>query len=294
MHTDEQPTSVDLVRRLVAAQHPQWAGLPVRPVDSSGTVHALYRLGEDLVVRLPRVDGAEREQAVDRDWLPRLAPYLPLAVPEQVATGEADDCFPHTWSVCRWLEGSNPGDGLPFAGAAGDLGGFVTALSGIRGGDGPPADGSMAAGRGRHPGESDALVRRSIAEAGSRIDGPAATRAWEQACAAPAYDGEPVWVHGDLLPGNLLARDGRLTAVIDWGAFGSGDPAVDLLPAWSLLDAAARPAYREIVGAHDATWLRGRGWGLYVALSAIPYYWRTNPPFVALALRMLRELLPAG
>ena len=291
MHEDEQPTSVGLVRRLVAAQHPRWVHLPVRPVDSAGTVHALYRLGDDLVVRLPRVDGAAREQVVDRDWVPRLAPYLPLAVPEQVAVGEPDDGYPFSWSVCRWIDGSNPGPGLPLHDAAGDLGRFVAALSGIRGQDGPPADGSMAAGRGRHPRGSDEFIRRSITGAGTRIDRFAATRAWAAACSAPAYDGDPVWVHGDLLPGNLLARDGRVTAVIDWGAFGSGDPAVDLLPAWSLLDAATRPAYREIVGADDATWLRGRGWGLYVALSAIPYYWRTNPPFVALALRMLRELL---
>ena len=290
MHPDEQPTSVDLVRRLVGCQHPWWVDLPITPVHSSGTVHALYRLGDDLVVRLPRVHGAGREQTVDRDWLPRLSAHLPLAVPEQVAVGEPDDAYPFTWSVCRWLAGENPGHGLPLLPAARDLGRFVAALSGVRGDDGPPADGSMSADRGRHPAATDGFIRSSIDEAGTRIEGRAASRAWDAACAAPAYDGEPLWVHGDLLPGNL-AREGRISAVIDWGAFGSGDPAVDLLPAWSLLDAASRPAYREIVGADDATWLRGRGWGLYVALSAIPYYWETNPPFVALAQRMLRELL---
>ena len=146
MHPDEQPTSVDLVRRLVAAQFPAWAGLPVAPVTSSATIHALYRLGDDLVARLPRLDHTDRQARLDRDWLPRLSPYLPLAVPEQVALGAPGEGYPFTWSVCRWLEGGEPGPDLDQDHAARSLGAFVAALSGIRGADGP-----LASVHGEHP-----------------------------------------------------------------------------------------------------------------------------------------------
>jgi aminoglycoside phosphotransferase (APT) family kinase protein len=291
MHPDEQPTSVDLVRRLVAAQFPAWAGLPVVPVTSSATIHALYRLGDGLVARLPRLDHSDRQARLDRDWLPRLAPYLPLAVPEQVALGAPGEGYPFTWSVCRWLAGGEPGPDLDQDHAARSLGAFVSALSGIRGSDGPPADGSMPAERGVHVRVQDDDVRSHLAELGDRVDGQRLTAAWEGALAAPAYDGTPVWVHGDLLPGNLLARDGRLTAVIDFGAFGSGDPAIDLVPAWTLLDAPARAVFREAVGCDAATWTRGRGWALSIGVGGYSYYRRTNPAFAAMAHRTIGRVL---
>ena len=160
-----------------------------------------------------------------------------------------------------------------------------------RGADGPPADGSMPAGRGVHVRVQDDDVRAYLAELGDRVDGASLTAAWEDAVAAPAYDGAPVWVHGDLLPGNLLVDGGRLSGVIDFGALGTGDPAPDLLPLWCVVPPGERAAFREGVDLDDDTWRRGRGWALGPALTGIPYYWDTVPAFAQRGLRTLEVVL---
>jgi aminoglycoside phosphotransferase (APT) family kinase protein len=291
MHPDEQPTSVDLVRRLVAAQFPAWAGLPVVPVTSSATIHALYRLGDGLVARLPRLDHSDVQARLDRDWLPGVAPFLRLAVPEQVALGAPGEGYPFTWSVCRWLAGAEPGPDLDQDHAARSLGAFVSALSGIRGSDGPPADGSMPAERGVHVRVQDDDVRSHLAELGDRVDGQRLTAAWEDALAAPAYDGTPVWVHGDLLPGNILLRDGRLVGLIDFAGAGVGDPACDLMVFWHVLGPSGRAHVRRRLELDDDTWRRGAAWALGQALTALPYYRHTNPYMTAGARHAIRAVL---
>ena len=290
MHADEPDIDVDLVRRLLLAQHPRWADLPIRAVPSAGTDNALFRLGDDLVVRLPRIDWAVGDVGKEQRWLPQLAPQLPLAVPVPVAVGRPGKGYAWPWSVYRWLDGeqATPNRIHDLPGTAAELAGFVAALHRIDP-DGGPRPGPT--GRGVPLAIRDTATRNAIAALGGRIDAGAVTAAWEATLAAPAWDGPPVWVHGDLTPRNLLVVDGRLSAVIDFGALAVGDPAVDLLPAWNLFPGEARRVFREASDVDHATWARGRGWALSVALIALPYYLETNPVITADSWHVLDEVL---
>jgi aminoglycoside phosphotransferase (APT) family kinase protein len=254
MHADEIETDVVLVRRLLAGQFPQWAGLAIAPVVSYGTDHDIYRLGDHLAARLPRIGWATRQAAKEAEWLPKLAPYLPLAVPVQLAMGHPADGYPLDWSVYEWLPGENANGTIDdLDQAAVDLAAFVNALRRV---DTTGAHPRRPGGRGAPLAELDEQVRRSIAELGDRIDGDATLRSWEE-----------VWVHGDLLPGNLLVVDGRLSAVIDFGGLNVGDPACDLQPAWNVFAGESRTRYRAELQVDDASWLCGRGWALFQAVS---------------------------
>ncbi len=287
MHDDEVAIDDALVRRLVQTQLPRWADLPLARVLSSGTDNALFRLGRDLVVRLPRIHWAVDDVDTEQVWLPRLEPQLPVAIPEPVAMGEPALGYPWRWSVYTWIEGSNPSrDDLARPDElAADIASFVTALRRI------DPSGAPAAGRGVPLRDRDSLTRAAIAELGAEIDAVAVTAAWDAALAAAPWSGPPVWVHGDLSPGNLLLRDDRLHAVIDFGCLGTGDPAVDLLPAWNLLPVEARPEFRAALDVDDATWARGRGWALSVALVALPYYARRSPAIADRERRVVAEVL---
>ncbi|MCC5480780.1 aminoglycoside phosphotransferase family protein [Streptomyces barringtoniae] len=273
LHADEVDLDAPLVQRLVARRFPQWAALPVRRLPSSGTENAMFRLGADLLVRLPRRPGAVADVGLEQRWLPRLGPQLPVAVPEPVGIGEPDEGYPWPWSVFRWIQGRNP-----VAGAvreperlAEDLAVFVRALRRIDPQDAPTGY------RGGPLRDRDEPTRAAVAELGARVDAGAVTALWEESLRAPGHAGPPVWAHGDLSPGNVLVDDGPLSAVIDFGCAGVGDPAVDLIVAWNLLPASVRDTFRKAVGADDAQWARGRGWALSVSLIQLPYYWDTNP-----------------
>lgn len=287
MHEDEVHIDTALVRRLVAAQFPQWAGLPVAPVPSTGTVNAMYRLGGDMVARLPRVGRYSEDVEREHRWLPLLAPHLPVDIPAPLAKGAPGEGYPFPWSVYRWLDGETPTPGRLEAPAplAADLAEFVTTLRGLDLGDAPPAAfrGPLAA--------HDAGVRAAIEESRGLVDTEAATTAWDAALRVPDWSGPPVWVHADLMPGNLLLSGGRLTAVIDFSAVGVGDPACDLMVAWNLLPAGVRDDFRKAVRADYATWARGRGMALLKALLALPYYLHTNPTFAANARHVIHEIL---
>jgi aminoglycoside phosphotransferase (APT) family kinase protein len=289
MHADEIDTDVALVRRLLAGQFPQWADLAIEPVVSYGTDHDIYRLGDDLAARLPRIGWATGQAAKEAEWLPRLAPQLPLAVPVQLAIGQPAEGYPFEWSVYRWLPGESA-DGTigDLEQAAVDLAAFVKALRQV---DANGAHPRPPRGRGAPLAELDEQVRRSIAELGDRIDGDAALVSWEESLNAPRWEGEEVWVHGDLLPGNLLVVEGRLSAVIDFGGLNVGDPACDLQPAWNVFAGDSRTRYRAELEVDDASWLRGRGWALYQAVSALPYYWDSNPGMIRQASHALAQVL---
>ena len=288
MHPDEIETDADLVRGLLADQFPALAELPIELVPSSGTDHDIYRLGAELVVRLPRIGWAEGQAALEGTWLPRLAPHLPLAVPVQVARGRPSASYPFTWSIYEWLPGQNAVGAIDdLEQAAVDLAGFIVALRRI---DTMGAPQRMP-GRGGPLAEHDASVRQSIAQLGRRIDGVAALRSWEASLATPPRQGPDLWIHGDLLPGNLLVVDGRLSAVIDFGGLNVGDPACDLRPAWNLFEGVSRARFRSILEVDPASWLRGRGWTLLQAARALPYYWDTNPGMVRQAMHAFAEVL---
>ena len=289
MHADEIDTDVALVRRLLAGQFPGWANLEIEPVVSYGTDHDIYRLGDHVAARLPRIGWATDQAAKEREWLPKLAPHLPLAVPVQLAMGQPAEGYPFAWSVYEWLPGENANGTIEdLDHAAVDLAAFVNALRAI---DTVGAHPRPAGSRGAPLAELDKSVRRAIGELGDRVDTDAAHRSWEESLNAPEWDGDEVWVQGDLLPGNLLVVDGRLSAVIDFGCLNVGDPACDLQPAWNVFAGDSRERYRSELQADDASWLRGRGWSLYQAVMALPYYWDTNPGMIRQASHALAEVL---
>ncbi|MFI2105449.1 aminoglycoside phosphotransferase family protein [Isoptericola sp. NPDC019693] len=296
LHDDEVSVTADDVRRLVATQHPRWGSLPVSPVRESGTDHLLFRLGDGLVARMPKVGWAGEHALADARWLPRLAPHVPLTVPAPLAVGVPDDAYPFHWSVVPWVPGAATSDpldpeavpNLDLPRAATDLGAFVSALRAVDPTDGPVKEGT---GRGVPLARLDDAVHSATAEAGDRVDGPAVLRAWDRALEAASDPVPGAWLHGDLMPGNLLADGGRLTAVIDWGALGVGDPAADLPPAWWLFAGRDRDAFREASGAgpggalDDGAWDRGRGWVLVQGVIALPYYWDRWPAFARASQR---------
>ncbi|MEV6019913.1 aminoglycoside phosphotransferase family protein [Streptomyces sp. NPDC051997] len=287
MHADETRIGASLVRRLLAEQFPRWARLPLRRVRSAGTVNALYRLGDELTVRLPRIANGADDAVREHAWLPRLAPRLSFPVPEIVGLGTPTAGYPWHWSVLRWLDGDPPTAGALPDGRqlAADLGAFVASLRALDLPGGPPAH------RGTPLSAVDAETRSAIADLRGSVDTGAATAAWEEALAAPRWTGPPRWLHSDLMPMNLLVREGRLAAVLDFATLGTGDPACDLVPAWNLLPATARPVFRDAAGADDADWARGRGWALSMALVQLPYYRDTNPVIAANATHVIREVL---
>jgi aminoglycoside phosphotransferase (APT) family kinase protein len=292
MHADEVDVEPDLVRRLLERQFPHLAGLPLRRVPSAGTDNAIFRVGDRLAARLPRYPNAARQVEKEQRWVPVVAPYLPLAVPVPVGAGEPGEGYPFPWSVVPWLDGENATlDRFPDPRVlAADVGALVAAFRAIDV-PGGPAPGRHNFSRGVPLATRDERTRECIAESAAEVDAAAVTAAWDAALRVPPWAGPPCWLHGDLQSGNLLARDGRLTGVIDFGGLGVGDPACDLIVAWNLLPAGARDVFRDAAGADEATWARGRGWALSIALLALPYYLTTNPAIVASSRHVIAEVL---
>ncbi len=291
LHIGQYFLDDDLVRRLIAEQFPQWAGLAVERFASGGTVNAMYRLGDDMVVRLPLVAGGAGDVLREREWLPRLAPLLPVAIPEVLGAGEPAQGYPAPWSVYRWRPGENPEAGAlrEPVGLARDLAAFVAVMRGVT------LPGAPTAHRGGPLGSLDEETRKALALLRDLpqedVDCAAAEAVWEDGLLVRDPDGPPVWLHADLMPGNLLVDGGRLAAVIDFGCAGVGDPACDLFPAWNLLPAVGREVFRSALGVDDATWRRGRARTLSQALIALPYYRTTNPAMARNARHVIREVL---
>lgn len=268
IHDDEHAIDDALVRALVDEQFPRWAGLPlVRAGD--GTVNAIYRLGDDLSVRLPRRSDVED---TEEHILRTLEARLRVEIPRFVAGGRG-------LTVHTWLTGELPDGPLP----AHDVAALILALRAV---DAPGPE--PAGGRGRPLHERDAAVRDAL----TRVEAPGALELWEEALRAPEWRGARVWIHCDLDARNVLVREGRLTGVLDWGGAGIGDPALDVMAAWKLVAREEREHFRDLVDADDATWLRAKGWAVSQALIALGYYTlESYPPLVHEARRWLAELL---
>jgi aminoglycoside phosphotransferase (APT) family kinase protein len=293
MHADELDVPQALVRGLVDAQFPQWAGEALVRVPTWGTDNAMYRLGRELVVRLPRRAGTVSALRKELTWLPRLAPHLAagehgVPVPVPVALGSPGDAYPWDWAVYRWLDGTPALEAsVDYQRLAGDLAGFVGRLQAVEL-PGTPPTGS----RGVPLAELDEPVHARIPDLAGEFDTAQVTAVWEHALAAPAWAGPPVWMHGDLMPTNLLIdRAGGLAGVVDWGTCTTGDPACESLLAWISLDAGSRSTYRTLLRVDEATWARARGWALSCAVQAVPYYRETYPAFADLARRTLAAVL---
>lgn len=287
MHADEFHIDQYLVQQLIGQQFPEWAGLELKPVLSAGTDHALYRLGNEMVARLPKIGWAVENVDKEYLWLPKIAPFLPTSIPIPIAKGQPTNAYPYPWSIYCWLEGSNPKvDSLqhPIA-LAHELAAFIRAMHSINLPHGPRSN------RGVPLIEKDLETRQALAKLDGMIDGPLVTQIWENALKAPHWSEPPVWIHGDLSPGNLLQVNGHLSAVIDFGILGIGDPACDLIIAWNLLPSYTRATFRSLLQVDDAMWTRGRGWALSNALIALPYYKETNPTLADNARHVISEVI---
>lgn len=286
MHVEEFEIDESLVLHLLTEQFPSWAHLPIKRVVSSGTDNALFRLGDTLCVRLPRMESAASKIQKSHAWLSFLAPKLPLPIPTPVEMGKPCERFLWPWSISTWLSGGNayqcPLRDLTQTAYA--LAHFLTSLHQIQSNNGPTSRraGSLCT-------QNDE-VEESLYALQYKINKQKVSNLWCESLAASPWQGAPVWTHGDLLPPNLLVERGRLSAVIDFDLMGVGDPACDLMVAWSVLSKKTRPIFRKALGLDHDTWLRGRGWALSVALIIIPYYERTNPVLTAIAYRMIDEI----
>jgi aminoglycoside phosphotransferase (APT) family kinase protein len=266
---DKRDITPAVVARLVAEQFPQWAGLPVERVAVDGWDNTTFRLGDALSVRLPSTDAYVAQVHKEHRWLPILARHLPLPIPEPVAMGQPGGGFSRPWSIYRWIEGSpaSPDRVADLTVFAADLAGFLAALCTVDA-SGGPRPGWHNFFRGGPLETYDAQSRRSIELLAEEIDARAATEVWEAALAS-VWEQSPVWVHGDVTPSNLLVVDGHLRAVIDFGCAGVGDPACDLVMAWTFFTGASQDEFRRGLPFDDATWARGRGWALWKALITI-------------------------
>jgi aminoglycoside phosphotransferase (APT) family kinase protein len=282
----EVEIDVPLVRRLLEAQFPQWAGLAVAPVESAGWDNTIYRLGAELAVRLPRRRIGADHIATEHQWLPVLGRYLPLAVPVPIGKGVPGEGYPWPWTVCRWLDGELAAQArvTDMKRAAADLARFIAALRAI-----DPAGGPVSEFRKSLPAR-DHIVRAAATALKDSIDTGRVQAAWQAATAAPTPTGPPVWLHGDLHPANLLVSSGELTAVLDFGLLGVGDPACDLMVAWTYLPAAPRADFRDALSVDNAAWSRGRGWALQLGLMAGAYS-ADNPVLGEIGRRTVAEIL---
>jgi aminoglycoside phosphotransferase (APT) family kinase protein len=269
--------TADLVSALIAEQFPNWADLPIRPVDVDGIDNTTFRLGETMSVRLPSASSYVEQVDKEHRWLPVLAARLPLPIPTPLARGVPGRGFPRPWSVYEWIDGDpatlgNIGDTVRFAT---DLAGFLTALYAIEPAEGP-GPGTHNFFRGGSPGYYEDATKRALDALRGHIDTGLAATIW-QAAMTSTWEGPPVWFHGDAQPGNLLVRDGRLGAVIDFGTSGTGDPACDTTIAWTFLSGDARRAFREGLPFDEATWARGRGWAIWKAMIVLVRALRDDP-----------------
>lgn len=291
MHADAFPIDDTLARHLVDAQFPDFRGLALRRVASDGTDNVLYRLGEDVCLRLPSRPAASASIETELTWLPRLG-TLPLHIPQAIARGAPNAAYPSPWGVFRWLDGERV-DSKNFTDAstaARTLAKFVRALHALDASAGPPA-GAGNNYRGAPLAFRNAPVRAAIEAVADLFDTALLSAEWETCLDAPVWTGDPVWIHGDIHAGNLLMRGGTLSAVIDFGLMGVGDPAVDLLPAWSLFAGATRDAFRDAASADSATWVRGRGWALSTALVALAYYRKSNKALAEQSSRVIEAVM---
>lgn len=277
MHVGEVAIDEALIRCLVDEQFPELSGRSIAAVEPWGTDNAIWRLGEDLVVRLPRVHWANEQADHEARWLGLLAPYVPVSLPEPIAVGEPGCGYPYRWAIDRWVAGEPASvermrDAVGFAE---DLAAVIRGLWRV------PTEGApVARGRARPLREYAASAEAAIESAGRLIDAGAAKRVWEQALAAAPYDGPGVWVHGDL-EGNCLLGDGRLCGIVDWGSACVGDPAVDVQVVWSpLFTADSRRAFLDVLEVDAAALLRSRGAAIQQACAALPYYEHSYPLIV--------------
>lgn len=280
-----------LASRLVASQFPEWAGLRLQGVANQGSDNRTYRLGEKLLVRLPSAEAYASQVVREHEWLPVLAPHLTLQIPQPVAQGRPERGYPWNWSVYHWIEGegASPDSIASLPEFARSLGQFLGQMHSVRAADGP-RPGAHNFYRGGPLVTYENETHMAIRAIGSKIDVKRASVVW-RAATRKSWSSEPVWVHGDLSVGNLLTKDGRLSAVIDFGQMCVGDPACDLAIAWTLFRGESREAFKSTLALDAETWNRGRGWALWKALIVAAGMAETNTLEVRQCWNTIEEVL---
>jgi len=287
MHIDEVDINPELIKDLLQEQFPKWENQPLQLMHPEGTDNAMYRLGNDKLIRLPRTEGSSLNIEKELTWLPKLGPKLPISIPSIIGRGMANKNYPFPWLICEWLEGSNPDQEgmIDEQKAATDLAFFVKAMQQVPTVEGPNCS------RGQPLNTREKEVLQSIPLLKELYDTNLLKELWESASSAPHWKRDPVWIHGDLHAGNLLAMEKKIVGVVDWGLAGIGDPACDMIVAWTLLCQQSREIFRSLVQPDDHTWSRGRGWALFLGIVGYPYYRDTNPIFAGIAKRALDQVI---
>lgn len=293
MHENEFKVNEELVHSLLKSQFPTLANLELSPVISSGTDNALFRLGKELVVRIPRIEWSpgSNTYGINKEylWVPQLAKHLKTSISEPVFKGNATEFYPWPWTITKWNEGHNPEfeKENEYEQLAVDLAQFLNELQSIH------LQGSAPLSRrGVHLNNIDKETKQAIKALEQDMDTHTLAALWNKLSETSPWNNEHVWIHGDLLPGNILIQNNRLSAIIDFADVGLGDPACDLLPAWSLLNAHSRTVFRNhLKHIDDATWKRGQAWALSIALIILPYYKNTNSVLTSVANRMIQQIL---
>lgn len=280
-----------LAKQLIVAQFPQWANLPVFRVPVDGWDNSTFRLGAEMSIRLPNARRYSGQVAKEQLWLPRLAPLLPLQIPEPLGMGNPGCGYPWSWSIYRWIQGATAnrreiGDLCKFAR---ELAEFLLALQRIDASDGP-VSGPENFYRGGALSIYDAETRQAISTLGDRIDGQVIAALWDDALST-SWDRPAVWLHGDISVGNLLIHNGKLSAVIDFGTCGVGDPACDVSIAWTLFEGESRQVFRSVLGIDDACWSRARGWALWKSIITLAGSAGTNSLAFLTAQNVANQLL---
>lgn len=292
MHNNELEINEHLVHLLLKSQCPHWAHLTTKPIASSGTDNALFRLGDDYVVRLPRVEwtagGVTKNINKEYEWIPKLANLLKTPISNPLFKGNPDKLYPWPWLITTWNEGDNPNyeQENEHKLLAKDLAFFLNELHQSTLMNGPHSR------RGVALTEQDTKTKKAITQLENELNSKSVTSLWDKLSNIPTWNKNPVWIHGDFLPGNILVQNNRLNAVIDFSDVGIGDPACDLIIAWSLFKPHSRKIFRNnLENIDDDTWQRGKGWALSIALIMLPYYKYSNPALASLATRIIENVL---
>lgn len=280
-----------LLSELISAQFPQWANLAIWPVETSGWDNRTFHLGNDMLVRLPSAAHYAGQVEKEQEWLPKLAPFLPNKIPVPLGMGSPGENYPWKWSVYRWIEGKTVASSpeVDLCVLAKDLANFLVSLQAVDSKDGPVA-GPQNFYRGGSVAVYDSETRQAIRVLSNKVHSGLVTEIWE-AGSSQTWSKEPVWVHGDISAGNLLITNNRLDAVIDFGQLCIGDPACDLVIAWTLFDAESRQVFHDALLPDSGTWARARSWALWKALIVMTNAAQTNVVEAKQAYRTFENIL---
>lgn len=285
--------TADLAHKLIAEQFPEYAHLPIVSVKKQGHDNRTYRLGSNMLIRMPTADSYALKVPIEQEILPQLASYLTVRIPAPIRMGAATHDYPYPFSIYKWLEGTSINllvlDNVYLEKLAFDIANFLKELQSIDCVDGP-TPGQHNWWRGDHASVYDKGAREQILKLSNTIDANKAINIWEQA-SKTKWNKPPVWIHGDFYVGNMLIKDGKLSAIIDFGGMGLGDPACDLVIAWAYLEGKAREIFIQEMALDNDTWLRAKAWALWKATYELCIISDQNSPEFNIQKRIIEDIL---